>query len=67
LVCEKANWVMISVGLVFGLGLVLWIMRSTMKTFQSASGLSAILVFYFQTLALLLKDRRSDIGGFINV
>ena len=66
LVCEDFNWGKLSLGIAFGTAIVLWIMRSTMKTFQSASGFSAILVFYFQTLALLLTDRRSDIGGFVN-
>ena len=60
------SWARLFYGSIIGALYTLYIMHNTVTTFEKASGMGAIVLFFVQTMALLLIDRRAEIVGLLH-
>jgi CRP-like cAMP-binding protein len=65
--CTRTSWERLAVGVACCFVLVAYIMESSVATFEEASAMSSILVFFLQTGALVMKPRFPDVMGVVNI
>lgn len=64
--CTRTNWELLSLTLMCCFFLVAYVMRTSLYSFEEASGMSSILIFFLQTAAMAVKHRIPDIAGLTN-
>lgn len=64
--CKRTNWEVMLLACVVSTLLVFYVMKSSVATFEEASGTASIFCFFFQTASKLVQDRAPSILGFAN-